>query len=805
MKQSSSANPVPVPTILTQAIWIWPEHYSCDIHNSYALFRKSFSLKTVQKHAPLYITADQSYQLYVNGSFVCRGPARGVQAHWPYDEVNVSAFLRRGRNVIAVRAHNPGFGNFQYRSEGNAGLLLAAAWGRIRLVSDLSWKCRRQSAVKIDTIPTSKQLFCQEHFDAREDDADWKEIKFSDGDWKVPVSPGVWNSMPWHSLEPRMIPLLEERKVFPKALLGIGGGKCAEGYEKTRDVVFTRAQEDMSHTPASGLARSFQVPPTGKSRFRSYLIDFGRTVVGTLGLQIRGAKSGEIIDTLHVESIDQASGSTRLAPHLLLDACSRMRFGYRLICRKGLTKHDFYHPYGFRYLILTVRNSASPLRLDLHLNWLGYPLQIKGTFDSSDKLLGKIWEICAWTQQCCSLDAYVDTPWREQAQWWGDARVQAWNTFHLSNDARLFRRGIHCIASQTAPNGLTYGHAPTIAHHSILPDFTLIWLLTIWDHYWQTGSLEAFKSHQAVIEKALSYFEQQTDARSGLLSYDKRYWLFLDWTNIFKEGYPTLYTLWLLIALEKLAILYRLSGDDGKASVLQRWSIRCRKALKRLIDADGLVRDGITHDRKIINTTCIHNQTLALMADLSPDTRQSMLKRILLPFIREEWTPEVTPSAYWITYVFSVLSEEGYGPEVIRFIRKHWAPMVEHGTTFEGFNPEPGNISRSHAWSAHPLFHFMRIIGGLTQMAPGWKKIRFKPEFIGDQAATTLPTPLGLIQSRWERKGDKIAVRLFIPKGMHANIDLPGIKAHKKSGHYHWVTECGASGGTYLSPPSFFQ
>ena len=79
----------------------------------------------------------------------------------------------------------------------------------------------------------------------------------------------------------------------------------------------------------------------------------------------------------------------------------------------------------------------------------------------------------------CSLDAFVDTPWREQAQWWGDARVQAWNVFHLNGDTQLFRRGIAQIAAQTLPNGLTYGHAPTMAHECILPDFTLIWLITL--------------------------------------------------------------------------------------------------------------------------------------------------------------------------------------------------------------------------------------------------------------------------------------------------------------------------------------
>ena len=114
------------------------------------------------------------------------------------------------------------------------------------------------------------------------------------------------------------------------------------------------------------------------------------------------------------------------------------------------------------------------------------------------------------------LDAYVDTPWREQAQWWGDARVQAWNTFHLSGDARLFRRGIYQIGGQTTADGLTYGHAPTMAHNCVIPDFTLIWLVTQWDYYWQTGDLQPFRDQRAVVEGVLAYFAAHT-GKNGLV------------------------------------------------------------------------------------------------------------------------------------------------------------------------------------------------------------------------------------------------------------------------------------------------
>ncbi|HYF48892.1 MAG TPA: family 78 glycoside hydrolase catalytic domain [Planctomycetota bacterium] len=779
----------PIPAIITEATWIWPLNSNWDMYNCYALFRKSFDLKSVPNAAPLFITADQSYQLFINGRFVCRGPVRGFQSHWPYDEVNVAQYLRKGKNLIAVRAHNPGFSNFQYITQGVAGLLVAARWGDCKLVSGWDWKCRRQDGVSKNTVPTSMQLFCQEHIDKRIEPDDWMMPKFDDSKWGNSVGVGRWNAMPWYTLEHRMIPLLREERIYAKTLLGQGEGKCNAGFRDTRDVTKFRHGEDRSHKPASGSPRVVRVQATGKGRFRSILLDFGRTVVGALHLKVSGAKGGEIIDTLHTENIDAAT----LTPSLLPDAWCRMSFGYRMTCRKGENVHDFYHIYGFRYLTLTVRDTAAPLTIEVALNWVGYPLKRNGGFYSSDDTLNKIWETCAWTQQCCSLDAYVDTPWREQAQWWGDARVQGWNTFHLDGDARLFRRGIHCIAGQTTPEGLTYGHAPTMAHSCILPDFTLIWMLTIWDYYWQTGSIEPLVTHEKTIAGALEYFRTHTDAKTGMVGYDPRYWLFLDWTDIFKDGYPTVLNAWLLMALESLAKMFVVAGNRKKAAELSAWAKRVRRALERLINKDGLMRDGYKWDRSPVQSTCVHSQALAIMSKIIEPKmidghgEHPAFQQVLIPFIREHQKPKVYPSAYWITYVFSVLSEYGYAKDVLRFIRNHWEPMIAHGTTFENFNPEPGNWSHSHAWSAHPLFHLMQTIGGIHQTAPAWREVKFAPVFQGERGGAVVPTPTGPIVSVWERTRGGVDVSLELPKGTRGVACLPGQRTQAVTGSRRWL------------------
>jgi hypothetical protein len=782
--------------IFAKSQWIWPYDLRWDLHNAYALFRRDFTLDRVPRHAPLFITADQSYHLYINGAFVGRGPARGFQSHWPYDEIDVARWLVPGRNVLAVRAYNPGFSNFQYVHQGYAGLLVAATWGGGRLRTDRDWQCLPQPGIRRDMVHSSLQLFPQEHFDARACPTDWMNSDFDDRHWAKPNSQAL-NVLPWASLEPRGIPLMFEVAERPGHIIGTGEGECAPGWETARNLYLLRQNEDHSHraadagllekpadasAPVGLFAAGFEVPATGANRFRSYLIDVGRPVVGNYSLAVGGGRGGEVIDFAYTEGVDPQT----LKPELRFPDGSSVAFSGRVTCRSGRTEYMFYHPYGFRHVTVTVRNSTGPLHLSLCLRRTGYPVERRGAFRSSEPLLERIWETCAWSQQNCMLDAYVDTPWREQAQWWGDARVQAWNTFHLSGDARLFRRGIYQIGAQHTADGLTYGHAPTMAHNCVLPDFTLVWMLTQWDYYWQTGDLQPFKDQRAGIERALAYFEAHT-GRDGLVTYDPRYWLFLDWTELPKDGASSIYNLWLVLALERLAAMHRLTRDPKSALRCERWAKRLRAKLCTLLNRRGLLGDGLDAKGRVLRSTSPHAQTLALMAGLAPESEPAM-EKFLVDYLADESGHSAKPSAYWINYVYSLLAARGHGAKVVAHIRPRWEPMIAYGSTFEIFGDSSlFAASRSHAWSAHPLFQLMQIVGGVRQTAPAWKQVQFAPTFVGDSGGATIPSPLGLIVADWRRAGANIEVELRLPRGVTAEVVLPGVKPTKVTGRNRWT------------------
>lgn len=787
------------------AKWIWAGWPEFDLLDSHIHARKTFRLANVPRKAVVHVTADTRYRLYVNGRHVCRGPARGFQVSWPYDTVDIAPYLRKGKNVIAARVHCLGLGDFQYIHHDIAGFLLAGVVGGQDLATNDTWKTRHAPGhLPIHTRVICPHLGWQEYFDARLEDDAWLMPSYSDTKWDKAIA-RAFGCMPWHNVEPRGIPLLREEMMLPAALVATTAGKCNKGYAASTNLVALFCEEGQAagQEPDSPARKRWQpaatklrfnkqwatltVPATGKDRYATYCIDFGKEVVGSLRYRIEGAAGGEIVDTVVTEGLN---GQAPIVLHPTKAPC-RLAMGNRLLLAKGTTEHEQFDHWGYRYLVLTVRNSGRPLKVNLQLTWVGYPLEVKASFTSSDERLDKVYQISAWTQQSCMLDAYMDCPWREQAQWWGDARVQAKNTFYLSADARLLARGIRQIGTQQIANGLTYAHAPTIAHGCILPDFTLTWVATHWDYYWQTGDLSLFTAMQHRVHHALDYFLKASDNKYGLLPYDDRYWLFLDWCPLFKDGYPTLYNVFYLMALRIASQLFKLAGDrKSAASYSQRADVLAGRIERLLFDRKGRrFHGGLDWKGKPVAQDSAHVAALAILADFLPQHHSHLLENILLPVIHSDHSDKLTPSPFFSFYMLEALKKLGKMDEVIDCIDRWWGEMVNRGlsTTEESWNTIAGAGSLCHAWSAHPIVHLSNVLLGVWQESPGWRTIRFAPTFAKvDKVRGKVATPLGTVESGWNRTASGTRVFLRLPKGMTATVALPGKRPAKVTGRAEW-------------------
>lgn len=821
-RQSSSLN-VDAACPLRDASWIWPEGYMY-LHNHFAQFRHDFTLASVPAKAPFFITADKDYRLYVNGAYVCRGPARGYQSHWPYDEVDLHSYLKAGNNWIAVEAYNPGISTFKYLHYTKAGMLCAADWGKVKIRSHRDgWLMRRSPAHRKDTARLSMQLDFQEDADGTKDDRSWITLPVAPTNWVKEYFPPKGQNIncfpfgqpPYDNIEPRGIPMLREDVRVPVGVTSAGVGSNVGDYKNCENIswhwvgkefptiaAWEKSESVKTRKTADGL--EIVIEPAGTGKFRTVTVDLGKMLVGTLNVAVDGAAGGEILDFQYHQCLRGGIPIVQEPGRSCMVA-----FASRLRVAPGASAHEFYQVMGIQHISVIARDLTKPLTIKLAWRIAEYPFSMRGSFSCSDETLNRIHEICRHTQQICAADAYVDTPWREQAQWWGDARVQGRNTFYLDGDARLLARGVRSIAGQDAPQGLTYGHAPTCSGWCILPDFSLTWVLTIWDYYWQTGDISLFTEQYDRVREVFGYFEtpEARDKKTGLLVYDKRFWLFEDWAELPKDRVPTFLNLWHLYALVHYEKLLTVAGRSAEAKKV-RAEIASRRVLlsTKLFDKkSGLFHACLDGKGKPVDAPSVHDQVLASLLGMEPKSRKQMLEKRLLPHLRDgrpkaeiidvvtahepsardEKMPGAVPSAFWVTYFFDCMLELGYGGEVVDMIRRKWEPMLSTGTTWEGYGwTEAEGGSCSHAWTAHPSYHLVNIFAGITQTAAAWKRVSWKP-VVADglqNASASVPTPQGDLRASWKREGGAVVFRIEIPKGVAVDAELPGgTKTLKKS------------------------
>ena len=82
------------------AKWIsYPENSNSE-YGVY-LFRKEISINTKPEKFIVHVSADNRYKLYINGVYVCNGPARSHLFKWNFESIDISSYLHSGKNIIS--------------------------------------------------------------------------------------------------------------------------------------------------------------------------------------------------------------------------------------------------------------------------------------------------------------------------------------------------------------------------------------------------------------------------------------------------------------------------------------------------------------------------------------------------------------------------------------------------------------------------------------------------------------------------------------------------------------------------------
>ena len=502
----------------------------------------------------------------------------------------------------------------------------------------------------------------------------------------------------------------------------------------------------------------------------SIIVDFGREVFGYPELDIAFAREGAQIDIGYGEVLTE---DNRVDPY-----ASKILYADRYICRAGPQTFRTFDKRAFRYLRLDIFNTQDYLRLSsVKLNFSTYPVEPRGSFSSSDETLDSIWRIGAYTVQLNMDDAYTDCPWRERAMRWGDARIEMLCNFYAFGDIALGRRGMRLISQSQTEDGRTYGIYPTEWDGGFLPDYMLVWIMTIWDDYYWTGDDSMIGELFPGVIEALSWFSGHVNQR-GVLA-DVPGWVFIDWADMDKSGECAALNAFYYKALRDAAAMAEILGDSSARKDLEKQAKRLKKAFSsRFWDKKlSVFRDARQGD-EISETISQQTNALAVLFGLA---REKSVRDIMSFVANPENEVVEVGSPYFSFYLLEALCAAGRHSQAYDYVRQRWGDMLNAGATtwWETWDQQP---SYCHGRSSAPTYFFPAHVVGLRPTSPGWKTAVLEPNLHDlKEASAIVPTPLGDISAKVTRRsgGYWMGVDLTCPEDCQVTVSFPLTQVEK--------------------------
>jgi alpha-L-rhamnosidase len=434
---------------------------------------------------------------------------------------------------------------------------------------------------------------------------------------------------------------------------------------------------------------------------------------------------------------------------------------------------------GFRYVrIRFLRGAPATVFKSIRVEGIYYPVEYKGSFDSSDQQLNHIWETGAYTAHLCMQDGIWDAPKRDRGRWVGDIDVEGRVISTVFGDPSLTEETLNALVPDGG--GLVNG----------IPSYSALWVTSLANLYAHTGDKSFVASQHEALLRILAAMDASLDS-NGLFTNAKHQWLFVDWS-------PGLYAytaearigtqLQYIRAYRAAAMLLRELGDNANAERYEAQSARTLAAVHTLRDANGATY-GVTW------------QLNALAALVDAPSSDGSLWSDVLSHVKQDAPGDQVISPYFNSYLLDAMSATGHRQQALEWIRTYWGGMLAEGATsfWESYdlrwpktNPHlslqaDGTtgyfVSLAHGWSSGPTAWLAENILGIKPTSPGYKTVDIRPDLLGlEYANGSVPTPHGVITIHIDkRKG----VTLDLPPAVEATVAYMGhSEVIRNAGHY---------------------
>ena len=675
--------------------------------------------------ARAYVSADQQYELSVNGHRAGKGEAYSYPDSQYYETLDVTPLLRPGAtNAFALTYYWDG--PTKNHPGGSPGVIMQVsiehADGTHELiVTDGSWRVHRAA-----WLPSTQRdlegdvIDYTEHVDGRLVPLGWDQPGFDDSAWPLATVVGPAGTAPWTHLVPVRTRIVDQ-PVFPVKL----------------------------HRLSSG----------------AVVADFGQVYAAAPMVSFRHGVSGRTVKLLAGYLLDPGGV---VAP---FHGAQHTDMSYSYIERSGAQQFEAFDYLGFRYLQISdpgeTLASKDVVALARHT---ALPDEPAATFASSSPTLDAIFGLGQHSALYSAQEEYVDTPTREKGGWLWDGFNESSTAMGAFDEQNLTRKSlIEFAASQSRywPNGAVNKIYPTSLGALDINEFTEIYPEWVWQYWMHTGDQQLLRIVYPALVRLAGYVERSVGARTGLVTS-------LPATNVY-------YTFPIVTRLNVLGVdVFRrvaevasaLHRPPGEAALQLARASQLEQAINTHLVRNGVYVDGINADGAQTATAGQEANACALAYRVVPADRVAMVAQL----VADDGMAAPPRTA---AEVIEALASSGHIDDAVRILTDThidgWASILAQGATYTWEVWHPSDIigdSMSHGWGSNVLVEIQRWLLGVQATAPGYAAFRIAPPdaTLLSGASGSVPTPAGTISVRWQRRHGVITVGVYVPPNTTAIV-----------------------------------
>ncbi|MDR2388994.1 MAG: glycoside hydrolase [Tannerellaceae bacterium] len=759
------------PELLTgrwPAQWIAPPDEPLREYGVYH-FRKSFDLKELPTQFVIHVSADNRYKLYVNGHFASLGPARGDVYNWNFETLDIAPLLKKGKNTLAAVVWNYAelkpvaqisFNQTGFILQGNTPAEAEVNTGK-------SWLCLKNKAYQAWMAWTLQGYYAA-------GPGEWIQMAAYPNGWETPA----YDDTQWTQAQAGETGAIKGTRDYPGRLLVPSPIPPMEMTNErlARLVEIERlTDEDAAANPApivcpEDFPQSTAPVVIPANQSVRLLLDNQQLTTAYLTLRFSRGKNADV-RIGYAEALYDNNRQTTTKAHSQQvknhrdEVKGKQFIGYEdRLTADGGEQRSFTSLWWrtWRYLELRITTAEEPLILDdIYATFSAYPLRKAYTLAAPERPeLNRMLDIGWRTARLCANETYMDCPYYEQLQYFGDTRIQAMITLYNTRDTSLVKYALEQGRRSIVADGITMSRYPS-GLHQFIPSFSLWWICMGHDYWMYRGDEIYLRDLLPSFRGVISWYERLLKPDKSLARVPE--WFFADWADGFPNGEPirekdgnsAFQDLIYLLALEAASEMEEAFGMAALSQHYRNLAGQIRNTLRSKYwnKERGLFAD--THDHRAYSQ---HVNALVVLTGLL--TKQEA-KEVMTKILADKDIAQAT--IYFRYYVHQALGRAGLGDLLLENLQI-WRDQMALGLTTWAEMPEPSR-SDCHAWGASPNIEFFRILLGIDSQAAGFRKIRIAPS-LGTLKTVSgaMPHPLGSISVSYEadKKGN-LKAHIILP------------------------------------------